>query len=57
MFYETSAKDDIDINELFERSAFIYLSKNNLSKDNQFHGINLNSMVLKSHQDNKSDCC
>ncbi len=56
MFYETSAKDDIDINELFEKSALIYLNKNNLSKDNQFHGINLNSMVLKTHEE-KSDCC
>ena len=56
MFFETSAKDDIDINEFFEKSTLFYLNKNYLSKDNQFHGINLNSMILKQHE-NKTDCC
>ena len=56
MFFETSAKDNIDINELFEKSTLTYLNKNNLSKDNQFKGINLNTMIVKTDSE-KSFCC
>ena len=40
----------------FLKKYFVYLNKNYLSKDNQLHGINLNSMILKQHE-NKTDCC
>ena len=56
MFFETSAKDNIDINELFEKSTLTYLNKYNLSKDNQFKGINLNTMIVKTDSE-KSFCC
>ena len=56
MFFETSAKDNIDINELFEKSTLTYLNKYNLSKDNQFKGINLNTMIVKT-DNQKSFCC
>ncbi len=56
MFFETSAKDNIDINELFEKSTLTYLNKYNLSKDNQYKGVNLNTLVVKT-DDQKSFCC
>ena len=40
----------------FLKKYFVNLNKNYLSKDNQLHGINLNSMILKQHE-NKTDCC
>ncbi len=56
MFFETSAKDNIDINELFEKSTLSYLNKYNLTKDNQFKGVNLNTMIVKT-DNQKSFCC
>ena len=56
MFFETSAKDNIDINELFEKSTLTYLNKYNLTKDNQFKGVNLNTMIVKTDKQ-KSFCC
>ena len=56
MFFETSAKDNIDINELFEKSTLSYLNKYNLTKDNQFKGVNLNTMIVKTDNQKSFFC-
>ena len=57
MFFETSAKDNIDIQELFEKTTLTYLNKYNLGKETQFNGVNLKNLLVKSDNIEKSFCC
>ena len=57
MFFETSAKDNIDIQELFEKTTLTYLNKYNLGKETQFNGVNLKNLLVKSDNTEKSFCC
>ena len=53
-YFETSAKENINTTELFEKAALTYV-ENYANETNAYKGVNLNSKLLKKNI--KNDCC
>ena len=56
IYFETSAKDSINIDKLFLDSTITYLEKYNFAKDKEFQGVSLNTKTMKNNH-KKDDCC
>ena len=56
-YVETSAKNNINISDFFEKATQEYLNKYDFKKDKELGGVSLDSRKLNIRKDKQSGCC
>ena len=56
-YVETSAKNNINISDFFEKATQEYLNKYDFKKDKELGGVSLDSRKLNIRKDKQNGCC